>query len=221
MIEMANVYRQYVPTGILPCAISATYMGAFHLLRCGHIVAVCDDNHQCARNCLHVVLTLGAGHEAFHKHIKQDELVCPSCFKISFSTLKANFHDTPLVKALRPTVSLTRSLLKRLVPALSDKDFLPNQYGGLLSAQYTNPNQDFLDYRQIHHLSCGHEVWALPMRPCAANCRKTNPMCKSHGFPQNATQADAIICSECMLKAEMIEDRNVGPLLTFDPLEGK
>ncbi|EAT90693.1 hypothetical protein SNOG_02481 [Parastagonospora nodorum SN15] len=56
---MANQHRPY--TVINPCAtlIDGTgddVSGMFHLLTCGHIIAVDDENRRCGRNCAQAVM---------------------------------------------------------------------------------------------------------------------------------------------------------------------
>jgi hypothetical protein len=57
-------YQDYIPGAITPCATHVDVAGKvvtslFHLLSCGHIVAVDDRDQRCGRNCQHAV-TLAA-----------------------------------------------------------------------------------------------------------------------------------------------------------------
>ena len=51
-------FHEYVPTTVEPCAPIAnglaTQSGSFHLLSCGHIIVVDENDRRCGRNCQRV-----------------------------------------------------------------------------------------------------------------------------------------------------------------------
>ncbi|KAF2799599.1 hypothetical protein K505DRAFT_332403 [Melanomma pulvis-pyrius CBS 109.77] len=75
-----------------------------------------------------------------------------------------------------------------------------------LSPLFVNPAGAPFDWKLVHRLRCGHEVWCEPARPCGANCCVDEQWrCLGRIFPGNEVQGDAVVCGECVWRAEEVE----------------
>jgi hypothetical protein len=57
----------------------------------------------------------------------------------------------------------------------------------------------------VHQLHCGHVVWTTFVRPCAPNC--TNDADSEALVTASKRQNDAILCEECLFRAELVYKR--------------
>ncbi|KAJ4288587.1 hypothetical protein N0V90_011824 [Kalmusia sp. IMI 367209] len=227
-------FHQYHPTVIEPCAITDDQSGQpFHLLTCGHIVAIDNDSadHRCGLNCLHVANWVR--HQTIHsveEHIdlnkagkplaqavtmstplqvtktpllpnlsrfqSHDKIYCETCQGIPVSSY---FIMTPKVTYKR-ALALTRPVIEHFARYTHD------QIHAQMCKPFYNPDGLPFDHKLTHTLHCGHEVWAQPARPCGANCIDM-PACRGRIFPGNEKQGDAILCHECVWRAEKVYER--------------
>lgn len=225
-------FHEYLPTRVEPCAVDTAGKSVpFHLLDCGHIVAADGDDTRCGINCLHVTtwmtqklsqqqeesidlapdkslfqsLTTSAArpHNAIKPPLSvtqgHDKLFCEMCHGMPFASYnlaKGPDHE------LRRGLSLTRPVIEHFT------DYDANLFEYFLAKMIYNPQHKELDYKYTHYLTCGHEVWCSPVRPCAANC-KDMPPCRGRSFPYNVKQGDAILCKECTYRAELVYSRYI------------
>ena len=225
-------FHEFLATRIEPCAIDQnTYVSMrFHLLDCGHTVAVDYVDTRCGLNCLHVStwmiqrlsqsqegsIDLNPGKSLFQSlttsatqphdplkppqthHQGHDKIFCEMCHGIPFGSYELANPEHVFRRAL----SLTRPVIEHFT-----------QYEGemmnyALSPLLFNPQHKVFSPELTHYLTCGHEVWCRPTRPCAANC-KDMPACRGRNAPNNVKQGDAIICKECTYRAELVYSRYV------------
>ncbi|KAF2247029.1 hypothetical protein BU26DRAFT_339903 [Trematosphaeria pertusa] len=217
-------FHQYVPGIIEPCAVDVEERPqAFHLLTCGHIVAVDAEDKRCGLNCLHVEtwrtemqksqkeeeIDLGTGltlqqaisstrpPNVFVPHVSHrqanDLIYCEMCHGIPVWS----FNMLRPAARYRRAVALTRNVIQYYT------SYSPAQVESLLSPLFYNPNHIPFDWKNTHILRCGHEVWSEPTRPCSSSCSDA-PSCRGRIFPRNEKQPDAILCKECTLRAETV-----------------
>ncbi|KAF9728375.1 hypothetical protein PMIN04_007051 [Paraphaeosphaeria minitans] len=236
-------YHAYEPTTIEPCAVRQDgYIMPVHMLNCGHLVGVDNpligtSDNRCGLNCLHVAhwikqhtinaavektdLRTGTSHgqaptsspplqitnhpvlPAITQHQSQDNIYCEICYGLPASSYFVVPRD------VRRALAFTRPVIEHFTGLTNE------QIVNKLCKPFYNPNQLGYDWKLTHILRCGHQVWAEPARPCAANC-SDNPECESRIFPGNNKQGDIIFCHECVYRAEMVYARyaQIGRSLT-------
>ncbi|KAF2442673.1 hypothetical protein P171DRAFT_47418 [Karstenula rhodostoma CBS 690.94] len=227
-------YHAYEATKIEPCAIHPDgHIMHIHMLTCGHLVAIDSTpngtvDNRCGLNCLHVAhwikqQTVNAQAEnidlrtgtslgqaltsstplqitkdpilpAITQYQSHDNIFCEICNGLPASSYFVVPRD------VRRALAFTRPVIEHFTGLAND------EIVRRLCKPFYNPNQLGYDWKLTHILRCGHEVWAQPARPCAANCSDT-PACKSRIFPGNNRQGDAIFCHECVYRAEMVYER--------------
>jgi hypothetical protein len=128
-----------------------------------------------------------------------DKLFCEMCYGMPFTSYnlaKGSNHEH------RRALSLTRPVMEHFT------DYEANLFDYFLAKMFYNPQHKAFDHKYTHYLTCGHEVWCAPVRPCAANC-KDMPPCRGRVFPHNVKQGDAILCKECTYRAELVYSRYI------------
>ena len=128
-----------------------------------------------------------------------DVLYCETCNGIPFDRYKL-MTTTEEPSSLRRSLALTRPMLQ----STFGLDY--EQVNALLCSPFFNPNHEAFDWKNRHHLRCGHEVWSVPTRPCASNCIDGSG-CRGAIFPRNERQGDAILCQECVARSELVFQR--------------
>ncbi|KAF1947493.1 hypothetical protein EJ02DRAFT_449671 [Clathrospora elynae] len=220
-------YYEYVPNSIKPCSTldaPALQPNVFHLLSCGHIVAVDEDDRHCARNCQHVVewaaihrsSTWAVGNEYSRipddhlpppSHMQlHDDLYCETCTGIPIERYKAL---RPPTSELLPTAypSFRRCLALTLPTIRSVTGLTEEQAKVLLSAPFSNPQHRGFGLKNwTHVLRCGHEVRCTPTRPCGYNCVDA-PQCRGRYSLHTEKQSDVVVCKECVMRAELVYTR--------------
>jgi hypothetical protein len=224
-------FHQYVATRVEPCAVDTTCKSVpFHLLVCGHIVAIDCDDTRCGLNCLHVStwmtqklsqpqqksIDLTPGKSLFqaltrsaarpHNPTKppestiqgHDKLFCEMCTGIPF----ASYNLANPEHEFRRALGLTRPVIEHFT------NYDIEVLNFFLSEIFYNPQHKDFEHKYTHYLSCGHEVWCAPVRPCAANCMDMPP-CRGRIFPHNVKQGDAVLCKECTYRAELVYSRYI------------
>jgi hypothetical protein len=221
----AYLYHEYVRGAIKPCMTHLNDYGnavasLFHLLSCGHIVAVYDNDQRCGRNCQHASaipadsdnsqayfvstlrhaqLTRRRPHVTNSQTQAINELYCETCSGIPIDRYqRLKLSEVPHV--LRQCYALTRSVL---YAALGIDE---HQLDAMLSPPFLHTNLPDFDWRSTHRLHCGHLVLTAPMRPCASNCA-IDSSCQSSLEPQNVPQDDAILCQECVFRSDLVFTR--------------
>jgi hypothetical protein len=227
-------YHAYEVNDIKPCTIHQDgYISPVHMLTCGHLVAIDSTpdgpaDSRCGLNCLHVAhwrkqQTINAPVEeidlrtgtslrqaltssaplqitrnpilpAITQHQSHDNIFCEICHGLPASSYFIIPRD------LKRALAFTRPVIEHFT-GLTNEQIIYR-----LCKPFYNPNQLGYDWKLTHILRCGHEVWAQPARPCAANC-SDSPECKSRIFPGNNKQGDVIFCHECVYRAEMVYER--------------
>jgi hypothetical protein len=200
---------------IIPCpTIPDREDTVFHLLTCGHLVIVPCLDSRCGLNCLHVVdegthsrlEDSSEGVESKEKvasrEISDDWLYCPTCEGLPIETWKLTHANEHSVRRSRITSPATQAVLRALPGVGSD-----SQANVLLSPLYFVVSDAEIDGRSVpHELQCGHRVLCESTRACAPNCcKKAECGLVEHGIGTGlpkTKQAGAIICSECVLRAE-------------------
>ncbi|KAL1598788.1 hypothetical protein SLS60_007930 [Paraconiothyrium brasiliense] len=237
-------YHTYEANGIEPCSIpQGGYSLPVHMLTCGHIVAIdslsgAADN-RCGLNCLHVAIWIkqqtmnvplghnylrtgtSLGHAlastappqstkdpilpAINQHQSHDNIFCEICYGMPASS----YFVVP--REVKRALAFTRPVIEHYT------GFTNEQIVKLLCKPFYNRNHPHPGYNwQLPHiLRCGHEVWAQPARPCAANCIDI-PECKNRISLGNKKQGDVIFCHECVYRAEMVYERyaQIGKAMT-------
>jgi hypothetical protein len=126
-----------------------------------------------------------------------DRLYCETCHGIPFEryNIMASTEEGP------PT--LRRSLALTGVRLQSAFGLHHEQVNALLCPPFFDTRRKDFDWNDVHRLRCGHDVWSAPMRPCAANCTA----CTGAESCAVGRQGDAILCQECMARAELMFQR--------------
>ncbi|KAF1914465.1 hypothetical protein BDU57DRAFT_478585 [Ampelomyces quisqualis] len=206
-------YHEYAPPAIEPCATffdesGAKAPGRFHLISCGHLVAVVESDRRCGRNCHHAFTLANAqtaASDSQNRHIASyhslsdittqafDLLYCETCNGIPVDRYKI-MKPSEGSSQLRRAVALTRPVLSG---ALMLQD---HQIDATLCSPVFRANQEFCSEHTFHKLLCGHLVLSMSQRFCASNCVDS-----LHG--SSIRQSDAIVCLECVTRAEMIFQR--------------
>ncbi|KAF2683713.1 hypothetical protein K458DRAFT_487813 [Lentithecium fluviatile CBS 122367] len=225
-------YHEYLPTRVEPCAILNVNdkPGPFHLLACGHLVAIDCEDTRCGLNCLHAATWMT------QKISQQDEdsidlLPGKTLFQaVTFSATRPHHpikppqsstqgHDKLFCEicyglpissynivnpghGYRRALCLTRPVISHFT------GFTDEITEYFLAELFYNPQSKGFDHKFTHYLRCGHEVWSAPFRPCASNCNDMPP-CRGRIFPRNVKQGDAILCKECTYRAELVYSRYV------------
>jgi hypothetical protein len=232
-------YRAYIPGVIKPCVAfnensTRQACGAFHLLTCGHIVSIQDDNRRCGRNCQHTgasMASAGEGQVQLHEalltplttrspklYIPQisdtqsiDVLYCEVCYGLPFECYKL-LTSKETSSTLRTALSLTRAMLQSALALHLD------DVNALLCSPVFDRSQVPFHWQYTHRLRCGHVVLSVNARPCAANC-SDNLSCWDKSFPRSEETAegleegpgerlaDVIFCQECIARAELVHER--------------
>ncbi|KAK7182583.1 uncharacterized protein CC84DRAFT_867570 [Paraphaeosphaeria sporulosa] len=227
-------YHAYEAAKAEPCAVHADgYILPIHMLTCGHLVAIDSpltgsSDNRCGLNCLHVahwikqqtdnataqnadlradqsceqVLTSSTTLKsttdpvlpAITQHQSRDNIYCEICHGLP----AGSYFVVP--RDVRRALAFTRPVIEHFCGLASEE--IVNQ----LCRPFYNPDKLGYDWKLTHILRCGHQVWAQPARPCAANCSDT-PECKSRIFPGNNQQGDVIFCYECVYRAEIVYAR--------------
>ncbi|KAF2827776.1 hypothetical protein CC86DRAFT_288865 [Ophiobolus disseminans] len=193
---------------IEPCATTTgaagrKICGIFHLLTCGHIIAIDNEDRRCGRNCQHAA-TLSAStlehSEELISHMQyNDKLHCETCYGIPFDRYRLiTSQEEPF--GLRRSLAITRSMLQTNFGL--DHDLV----NAMLCSPFFNSTLKGFDWNNTHALRCGHEVWSITLRPCGANCTDA-PGCRGASYPQKERRADAILCQECVARAELVYQR--------------
>jgi hypothetical protein len=128
-----------------------------------------------------------------------DTLYCETCSGIPIDRRQRMNPANPS-EALRRCLSLTRLVIQT---AFGIDEF---QAGSLFCSPYFDPRQDGFDWCQVHRLRCGHEVCTAIVRSCASNCVDDSP-CYIANLPDHERQNDAIMCQECVYRAELMFHR--------------
>lgn len=228
------------PTDISPCGFITISVedreapSAFHLLSCGHIIYVDDQDQTCGPNCYRIQARKDSvARVTHHDHAPKDPwdhlfvqttaavltfpstssrndakltLYCATCNGIPFDRHKvlsartSNGDFTITTPDMRRCLALTKYTLDLLV---SPRLLVPHRPLSDLAVNYFPSS---LDSDTVHTLACNHEVVSYPPRPCAINCRST--CSQSASTPSNqARHLDAIICQECIFRAELVFKR--------------
>ncbi|KAF2874119.1 hypothetical protein BDV95DRAFT_592243 [Massariosphaeria phaeospora] len=233
---MGYPFKNYVPTGIDPCAPNQSLhsmKSPYHLLSCGHLVASTGQDRRCARNCAHVVEELQQSSQlAFPTHEGMnvpaaglptvptplrvpveseqqaaDALHCELCTGMSMAHTSLLRPVEPSSHPVAPPKGLRNAYtLTQATLQLLMPGLTSEACQALLRPILLNPNHHPFDWKKAHRLRCGHEVWVDPTRPCASNCGHT-PACRARNFPRNQIMGDAIICMECVFRTELVYER--------------
>jgi len=224
-------FAHYQPTRIEPCAIDQQHRSQpFHLLTCGHIVAVDAEpmDNRCGLNCLHVQtwmtmatihkkaedvdlrpgitlrsgLTTSALHEPILPPLTQnqarDYLYCETCQGLPIRSYFMSHPNHPF----RRSLGITRPVIEYFAGVAQEG------IACTLAKLFMNPLGYDYDPKLTHNLRCGHHVYVDPCRPCAANCCDALP-CHSRNEQYNCKMGDAIICNECVYRAELVYERYI------------
>jgi hypothetical protein len=227
------LFPAYLPTLVEPCAVDAnTKSVPFHLLSCGHVVAVDTDDTRCGINCLHVATWITQKQSALPedsvylkpgKTLRQavsnsapyqpvtppqtstqthDRIYCEICQGMPFASYNIGAANHEYRRAL----GLTRPVIEHFTIYGNEAGRAILEYQ--IAPLFHNPESEAYDPMNTHYLACGHQVWCATLRPCAANC-KDMPPCRGRTFPYNVKQGDAIVCKECTYRAELVYSRYV------------
>jgi hypothetical protein len=128
-----------------------------------------------------------------------DTLYCEICHGIPFDRYRI-LTMTEEPSPLRRSLALTRPVLQSAF-ALDD-----TQVHALLCSPFFNPHSYGFDWRNVHHLLCGHEVYTASIRPCAYNCSGYQG-CHGGTGSSSERDIDAIVCQECVARAELVYQR--------------
>jgi hypothetical protein len=196
---------------------NAEYISRFHLLICGHIVVISDPNRRCGRNCLHVQsqndefvasqisreMSLSLGRPS----VSLDLLYCEVCEGITFERrfptglfLQWTGASADFIHRYRQCHALTKRELQITLAISAD------EASSMLSTVF--PGQMLHHGEQAHALQCGHTVYSTPCI-CTANCTNCNPTYQDWA---NTRSIAALICAECVIRAEVMLRRNNEPL---------
>jgi hypothetical protein len=128
-----------------------------------------------------------------------DTLYCETCSGIPIDRWQ-RMNPANTSQALRRCLALTRLVIQT---AFGIDEF---QADCLPCSPYFDPRQDGFDWNQVHRLRCGHEICTAIVRPCASNC-VDDPPCYIAILPDHERQNDAIMCQECVYRAELLFHR--------------
>ncbi|PVI04808.1 hypothetical protein DM02DRAFT_725505 [Periconia macrospinosa] len=154
-------------------------MSRFHLLSCGHIVAIFGANWACGLNCMR------ATQPPF-----QDSIGCEICLGLPMSSFYMSTRDYSLRHALAMTGHVITS-------------WAGHDYTEFDMATLHHP---LADPKSTHRLSCNHLVDCGAPRDCGANCNR-EPPCPGFAGSEENHQSDAIICRECVSRADLVYSR--------------
>ncbi|KAF2024149.1 hypothetical protein EK21DRAFT_118067 [Setomelanomma holmii] len=208
---------------IIPCAtigeddFGNNLSGVFHLLSCGHIVAIDQSDRSCGCNCRHAA-TWAASMQAnlsfgdndlppvpsifppFGATQHYDVLYCETCHGIPFNRYKLP-STTEEPSLLRRCLAVTRRILQSTL-AIDEM-----RVNAMLCSPFCNPNRDDVARMYHHDLLCGHRVYTATLRSCAYNCAASHTGCSGYAVPLGMREADAILCQECVARAELVHRR--------------
>ncbi|KAF2849110.1 hypothetical protein T440DRAFT_519366 [Plenodomus tracheiphilus IPT5] len=201
-----------LPFRITPCMTDPSNANPtpepFHLLTCGHIVFIHDQDCHCGPNCHHTNTFTQSGENTTtpqtHPHIgaiqAQDTLYCETCTGIPFDLYIATHPPTTFSlpnnnPQIRRCLALTRTLLQSYTN-LPNEDF--NTSTAPLSFGQTLPNSN------AHTLLCSHEVFGVESRPCAVNCVGWRACRGRIAGGGGVRSREAILCEECVGRAGLV-----------------
>ncbi|KAH7080832.1 hypothetical protein FB567DRAFT_113842 [Paraphoma chrysanthemicola] len=217
-----STHATHTSSSIIPCAVAGVddfgshIPSAFHLLSCGHIVVVDEGDKRCGRNCQHAAAWV-ASVQATEKdpvHAAQahqivcppltttqsfDLLYCEVCQGIPFNRYKF-LTTTEAPSILRRSFALTRPMMQSMLGL----DHL--QVHAMLSSLVFSRNSQDCDWRHIHQLLCGHEVYAPMRASCGYNCGCFKG-CTGALASMTGRNSDVIVCQECVTRAELVYQR--------------
>jgi hypothetical protein len=222
-------FGEFISTDVEPCALDEAGKSLpFHLLACGHVVAVDCHDTRCGLNCLHVAtwmtqklsqqdsdsIDLAPGKSLFeavtfsaarpHHPVHPPQSPTQGHDKLfcemCYGIPIASYNLAKPEHGYRRALSLTRPVIEHFT------SYVGEVLDYFLAKLYFNPHQLSFDVRYTHFLRCGHEVWCTPVRPCAANCSDMPP-CRGRVYPRNVKQGDAILCKECTFRVELVYAR--------------
>lgn len=224
-------FPKYISSKVEPCAIASDGRSLpFHLLACGHMVAVDSLDSRCGLNCLHVStwmtrqlsyqgegsMQLNTGKTLYHsltfsggrphRPIKPPQTNTQGHDQLFCEICQgiplASYNIARPNHGFRRALGLTRAVLGHFT------SFPPIILSYFLCSLLHDPLPPRVMHECTHNLLCGHEVWCEQSRPCASNCRDMPP-CHNRVFPNNVKQGDAILCKECTYRAELVYERYI------------
>jgi hypothetical protein len=132
----------------------------------------------------------------------QDALYCEICNGIPMDRYKTMHPPSnELFPNIYPVLRRCLALSRPLIAAATD---LPDAgVESLLCGPLFSRHHQGFDYNHTHMLQCGHEIWSELTRPCGYNCISDRP-CWGSMFHRDEKRQDAIICHECVMRAELV-----------------
>ncbi|CAO2652466.1 Nn.00g007490.m01.CDS01 [Neocucurbitaria sp. VM-36] len=179
-------FHEYVPTPIEPCSPLTNGLASrsYHMLNCGHIIVVDENDGRCGRNCQRVAdwalavsanadgILNGTNTVIFEGPVPamdilpqvsdtqlHDTLYCEVCSGIPFERyITMHPPEDPFNLMANTPDRLRRcfALTRELLKSTADLD--DEHMDSLLCRPFFNPGHEAFDWKNTHFLRCGHEV---------------------------------------------------------------